>query len=46
LIELSKLGQSYAQIGKTFAISRMSVYRHLRGHIEAKKESETSCENN
>jgi DNA invertase Pin-like site-specific DNA recombinase len=36
-------GQSYAQIGKTFGISRMSVYRRLKGHIEAKKESETPC---
>ena len=39
-------GQSYAQIGKTFGISRMSVYRRLKGHIEAKKELETSCINN
>ena len=38
-------GQSYAQIGKTFGISRMSVYRRLKGHIEAKKESETHCKN-
>ena len=30
-------GQSYAQIGKTFGISRMSVWRRLKGHIEAKK---------
>ncbi len=30
-------GQSYAQIGKTFGVSRMSVYRRLKGHIEAKK---------
>ncbi|MAE32425.1 MAG: hypothetical protein CMO43_12695 [Verrucomicrobiales bacterium] len=39
-------GQSYAQIGKTFGISRMSVYRRLKEHIEAKKELETSCINN
>jgi len=39
-------GQSYAQIGKTFGISRMSVYRRLKGHIEAKKETEISCKNN
>ena len=39
-------GQSYAQIGKTFGISRMSVYRRLKGHIEVKKESETSWQNN
>jgi len=39
-------GQSYAQIGKTFGISRMSVHRRLKGHIEAKKESETHCQNN
>ena len=39
-------GQSYAQIGKTFGISRMSVYRRLKGHIEAKKESEKHCRNN
>ena len=30
-------GQSYAQIGKTFGLSRMSVWRRLKGHIEAKK---------
>ena len=36
----------YAQIGKTFGISRMSVYRRLKGHIEAKKESEIHCINN
>jgi hypothetical protein len=30
-------GQSYAQIGKTFGISRMSVYRRLKGHIEVRK---------
>jgi ankyrin repeat protein len=29
--------QSYAQIGKTFGISRMSVYRRLKGNIEAVK---------
>ena len=39
-------GQSYAQIGKTFGISRMSVYRRLKGHIEAKKEAEIHCKNN
>ena len=39
-------GQSYAQIAKTFGISRMSVYRRLTGHVEAKKESETNCKNN
>ena len=30
-------GQSYAQIGKTFGLSRMSVWRRLKGHIETKK---------
>tara|TARA_B100000029_G_scaffold235729_1_gene232859 strand:+ start:89 stop:259 length:171 start_codon:yes stop_codon:yes gene_type:complete len=38
--------KSYAQISNTFGISRMSVYRSLKGHIEAKKESETHCKNN
>ena len=38
--------KSYAQISNTFGISRMSVYRRLKGHIEAKKESETHCLNN
>ena len=34
-------GQSYAQIGKTFGLSRMSVWRRLKGHIEAKKSLTT-----
>jgi len=31
-------GQNYAQIGKTFGISRMSVYRRLRSSTERRSE--------
>ena len=30
-------GQSYAQIAQTFGLSRMSVWRRLKGHISKKK---------
>jgi predicted DNA-binding protein YlxM (UPF0122 family) len=41
-----KDGMSWNEIADTFDISRQAVYRRLKGHIEAKKESETHCKNN
>jgi len=37
---------SWNEIADTFDISRQAVYRRLKGHIEAKKKSETHCKNN